>query len=143
MHYEETGLQVQPPLSHAHSELNTCSKRLEGNNGKEVKKVPQLSACDNKKEQAEWLQNYKFISKENYYKIFGKYCQVKEYKLINIYDPPMTIKEIKKLRREKRRLYRLKISQKKNVGFRGSFTLFLGKQNSCKIEYQRQREKRP
>lgn len=122
-HPEDSGLQVQPPLAHAHSELNTHTKRLDGSTGKEVKRVQQLSVCDNRKLE-EWLRKYKYITKETYYKIFSKYCQLKDYKLTDIYDPPLTIKEIKKLRREKRRLYKLKNFRKKPVSVLVNYVKF-------------------
>ena len=62
----------------------------------------------------EWLPKSKNIEKENYFKIFSKYSQLKSVNLTNIYDPPLTMKEIKKVRREKRKQYKIKHSKTKN-----------------------------
>lgn len=56
----------------------------------------------------EWLPKTKFIDRETYTKVFAKYSQVAQVKLTNIYDPPLTLKEIRRMRRNKRKQYRLK-----------------------------------
>lgn len=64
----------------------------------------------------EWLPQSKYIEKEKYFKVFNNYSQVPQVQLTNIYDPPLTMKEIKKLRRDKRRQMRAKNAKKKYAG---------------------------
>lgn len=61
----------------------------------------------------EWLFKSKFLDNDTYFKVFSKYSQVEQFALTNIYDPPLTLKEIRKIRREKRKQYSLKGAKSK------------------------------
>lgn len=63
----------------------------------------------------ECIAKTKYLTKDIYDKILPKYEQIKHFKITNIYDPPLTIKEIKKLRRDKRKLYKLRQTKRKQV----------------------------
>lgn len=102
-----------PVLHHAQSELYAQTRKLETGN---AVLIHAAKSFDPSKNSEEWLAKSKFIEKADYYKVFGKYWQVKEFQLTNIYDPPLTMKEIKKLRKEKRKQYKLKMQSKKKVG---------------------------
>ena len=68
-----------------------------------------------KKFEEEWLNRSKMLEKGTYYKVFSKYSQVAKFKLTNIYDPPLTMKEIKKLRRERKRQAKARVNKRRNV----------------------------
>jgi hypothetical protein len=100
-------------LQHAQSELNPNTNRLDLEEMR-AQRADSFSVMNSRK-QEEWLGKSKFISKETYYKVFSKYCQVNKFNLTDIYDPPFTLKEIKKIRRDRRRQQKMKNYKRKQV----------------------------
>ena len=103
-----------PHLFHVQSELSTKARWLNTNDSPQ-KWLSIEKSDDWQKIEKEWLYKSRFLDKETYFKVFSKYSQVEKFELTNIYDPPMTLKEIKKFRREKRKQYSLKGTNTKTV----------------------------
>jgi hypothetical protein len=55
------------------------------------------------------------IQRGTYFKLFSKYSQVGKFKLTNIYDPPLTMKEIKKLRKDRKKQAKARLNKKRIV----------------------------
>jgi hypothetical protein len=101
-----------PSLHHAQSELNTFPKKFML---KTETRATSVKPKDSMKIEEEWLSKSKFITKDYYFKIFSKLFQLKKWQITDIFDPPLTMREIKKIRKEKRKLYKIRTELKKFV----------------------------
>lgn len=96
------------------SEASTNAHRLDDRQSLQ-KSMSIEKSLDLQLHDKEWLCKSRFLDKDTYFKVFSKYSQVDQFTLTNIYDPPLTLKEIRKLRRDKRKQYNLKGAKPKNA----------------------------